>query len=406
VSGTQNYNNGIVVIGSADAPYGKAVINSVYNTLAPRGGFSLALDRANETVVRGGFGIFHDRWPQLVAAARNNYPFNQSASIFSTSFSNPGQGELPLFPIGISNNASPWNIPYYMKWSLGIQRALPGQILLDANYVGSRGVSLVRSRNINQPHASVDVAAGRLNVNAARPYPGFAGISTNETTGQSTYNSLQLSVSRRFAQGLALQGSYTFSRSIDNVVTPLNSYGDSRLERALSGFDRTHVLVVSYVYELPQFRGKNGFLKGVLSGWQLSGISRFESGTPFSITMPGDLAGIGGGSQRPNITGPINLDKTQARWFSGSFAIPAQGTFGSLGRNVVRGPGINNWDVSLSKRTSIRENVSLQFRAEFFNFFNHTQWSGVSGSFGGNNFGQVTSARDPRTTQLGLRLIF
>ncbi|MBO0798199.1 MAG: TonB-dependent receptor, partial [Blastocatellia bacterium] len=186
-----------------------------------------------------------------------------------------------------------------------------------------RGVALVRSRDINQPHASADVAAGRLNVNAARPYPGFAGISTNETTGQSTYNSLQVSLSRRFAQGLALQASYTFSRSIDDVVTPRNSYADNRMERALSDFDRTHVLAVSYVYELPNFRGKNGLLKGVLSGWQLSGISRFESGTPFSITIPGDIAGVGTGGQRPNASGPIKMDKTQQNWFSGSFSLPA-----------------------------------------------------------------------------------
>jgi outer membrane receptor protein involved in Fe transport len=401
-----NYENGIVVVGSPGAPFGKAVINSVYNTIAPRGGFSLALGKENNTVIRGGFAIFHDRWPQLVSGARNNFPFNQNASIFGTSFSNPGQGERRFFPIGISNNASPWNIPYYMKWSLGIQRALPGQILLDTSYVGSRGIALVRARDINQPRASADVAAGRKNVNAARPYPGFAGISTNETSGQSTYHSLQLSASRRFVRGLALQGSYTFSRSIDNVATPLNSYAESRMERALSSFDRTHVLVLSYVYELPLFRGSSGFLKHVLGGWQISGISRFESGTPFSITIPGDLAGVGTSGQRPNVTGPIKLEKTQLRWFSSSFSLPAQGTFGSLGRNVVRGPGINNWDVSFSKRTAIRENISLQFRAEFFNLFNHTQWAGVSASLGSVNFGQVASARDPRITQLGLRLIF
>jgi outer membrane receptor protein involved in Fe transport len=406
VTGTQNYGNGIVVVGSPGAPFGKAAINSVYNTIAPRGGFALALDKENDTVIRGGFGIFHDRWSQLVANSRNNFPFNQNASIFDTSFSNPGQGERRFFPIGISNNASPWNIPYYMKWSLGIQRALPGQILLDSNYVGSRGIALVRSRDINQPRASADVAAGRRNVNAARPYLGFAAISTNETSGQSNYHSLQLSASRRFVRGLALQASYTFSRSIDNVTTPRNSYADSRMERALSDFDRTHVLVLSYVYEFPQFRGSSGLLKHLLGGWQISGISRFESGTPSSITIPGDMAGVGTSGQRPNVTGPIKLEKTQLRWFSGSFSLPAQGTFGSLGRNVVRGPGINNWDVSFSKRMAIRENISLQFRAEFFNLFNHTQWNEVSASLGSANFGQVTSARDPRITQLGLRLIF
>ena len=355
--------------------------------------------------------MFHDRWAQLVSGARNNWPFNQSASIFSTAFSNPAQGERRFFPIALTNYASPWNIPYYMKWSLGLQRALPGDILLDASYVGSRGVALTRTRDINQPVASADVAAGRLNVNAARPFPGFAAISTNETTGQSVYHSLQASATRRFARGISLQGSYTFSRSIDNVATPLNSYAANGMERGLSGFDRTHVLVVSYVYELPLLRNSKGAVKQIFGGWQVSGISRFESGTPFSITVPGDRAGTGTGGQRPDVSGSINLDRTLQRWFSGAFAAPALGTFGNLGRNVVRAPGFANWDVSFSKkaelfRTANDHAVQLQFRAEFFNLFNHTQWAGVSSAVGAANFGQITSTRDPRLTQLGLRLIF
>jgi outer membrane receptor protein involved in Fe transport len=410
VTGTQNYDNGVVVVGRPDSPFGNAMTNTVYNTLAPRGGFSWGLGKESRTVVRGGFGMFHDRWPQLVSAARNNWPFNQSASIFGTSFSNPAQGERRFFPISLTNYQSPWNIPYYMKWSLGVQRALPGQILADISYVGSRGVALVRTRDINQPRASADVAAGRLNVNAARPFPGFAAITTNETTGNSVYHSLQVSGTRRFARGLSLQTSYTFARSIDNVVTPLSSYADSRMERALSNFDRTHVLVVSYVYELPFFAGSNGIGKKVLGGWQVSGISRFESGVPFSITVPGDRAGTGSGGQRPDVTGAITMPKTIFQWFSGTFAAPALGTFGNLGRNVVRAPGINNWDVSFSKRIDLMQRgdqpVQLQFRGEFFNLFNHTQFSGVSAGLGAANFGAITSARDPRITQLALRLLF
>ena len=147
------------------------------------------------TVIRGGFGMFHDRWAQNVSTLRNNYPFNQSSSIFTTTLSNPAQGQRRLFPIALSNFDSPWNIPYYMKWSLGVQRQLPLQMLLDISYVGSRGVALVRSRDINQPLASAAVASGQLNPNAARPYPGFTGINTFETTGNSIYHSLQTSAS-------------------------------------------------------------------------------------------------------------------------------------------------------------------------------------------------------------------
>ncbi len=411
VTGTQNYDNGVVVVGRPDSPFGNAMTNSVYNTLAPRGGFSLGLGKDSRTAVRGGFGMFHDRWSQLVSGARNNWPFNQSASIFGTSFSNPAQGERRFFPIALTNYASPWNIPYYMKWSLGVQRALPGEILLDASYVGTRGVAISRTRDINQPRASAEVAGGRLNVNAARPFPGFAGINTNETTGQSVYHSLQLSTTRRFARGFSLQGSYTFARSIDNVVTPVNSYSGNRMDRSLSGFDRTHVLVLSYVYELPLFGSATGLKKLVFGGWQVSGISRFESGTPFSVTVPGDRAGTGTGGQRPDITGAISREKTLLRWFSGTFVTPALGTFGGLGRNVVRGPGLNTWDVSFSKRADLfrmrgDQPVQLQFRAEFFNLFNNTQYAGVSAGVGAANFGAITSARDPRLSQLALRLIF
>src|SRR5262249_41045239 len=161
----------------------------------------------------------------------------------------------------------------------------------------------------------------------------------------------------------------------------INSYANSRLERALSSFDRTHVLALSYIYELPFFGQTQGIQRKVLFGWQVSGISRFESGTPATVTIPADRAGVGGGSQRPDLTAPVTVDKTIARWFStGSFANPALGAFGGAGRSLFRGPGINNWDVSFIKRTGITERVSLQFRAEFFNLFNHTQFSGVNTS--------------------------
>jgi outer membrane receptor protein involved in Fe transport len=406
VTGTENYGNGVVLAGK-DGPFGNSVTNTVFNTFAPRGGFSYALTKDNLTVVRGGFGMFHDRWAQNVSTLRNNFPFNQSASIFTTTLSNPAQGQRRFFPIALSNFNSPWNIPYYMKWSLGIQRQLAAQMLLDVSYVGSRGAALVRSRDINQPVASVAVASGQLNPNAARPYPGFAGINTFETSGNSVYHSLQVSGSRRFSAGIGLQASYTFSRSFDNNVTPINSYAASRMERALSAFDRTHVLALSYIYEMPFFRESKGVTRKVLHGWQLSGISRFESGTPATVTIPGDRAGVGGGAQRPDLIAPVTRDKTIGRWFStSSFANPALGMFGSAGRGLFRAPGINNWDVSFIKRFELTERVAMQFRGEFFNLFNHTQFSGVNTSFGAAAFGQVTSARDPRISQLALRLLF
>jgi hypothetical protein len=189
-------------------------------------------------------------------------------------------------------------------------------MVLDVSYVGTRGVALARIRDINQPRASATVAGGQLNVNAARPFPGFAAINTYETTANSIYHSMQVSATRRFTRGFSFQGSYTWAKSLDNNATPLNSYADSRMERARSNFDRTHVLVLSYVYELPFFKSQSGTAGRILGGWQLSGISRFESGTPFTVTVPGDRAGVGGGSQRPELTSPLSVPKEFLRWFT------------------------------------------------------------------------------------------
>lgn len=407
VTGTENFSNGLVISGTPENPFGKSAFNSTKNTFAPRGGFSYTVNKRGTTVLRGGFGMFHDRWSQFVSGLRNNYPFNQNAQIFSTLLSNPGSGERRLFPIGLTNFTSPWNIPYLMKWSFGAQQQLPLELLLDVSYVGSRGVALLRTRDINQPVANTQVPSGALNVNAARPYPGFAGITSYETSGNSIYHSLQTSLTRRFSSGFALQGSYTWSRTIDNAVTPINTYAANDMERAISSFDRAHVLALSYVYELPFARNATGWGRFLLQGWQISGINSIQTGVPLTITVPADRAGVGSTVQRPDIVAPITTDNMLRRWFSTeSFASPALGTFGNAGRSILRGPGINNWDVSFSKRTQLAESVTLQFRAEFFNLLNYTQYSGVGTSLGAATFGQVTSARDPRITQLGLRLQF
>lgn len=406
VPGTQNFGNGIVQAGNND-PFGKEITNSEPNLWSPRAGFSYALTSDNLTVLRGGYGRFYDRWSQFASGARNNYPFNQSVSIFNTSFDNPAQGSLRIFPISLTNFASPFDVPYMQKWSVGVERQLPYQIVLDTEYVGSKGTHLLFTRDINQPVASAVVASGQVSANAVRPYPGFASISTYETSGNSIYNSLQVSAVKRFSSGLALQGSYTWSKLLDDVTTPINSYAPAANERGPASFDRTHVLTLSYIWEIPWAQKLTSWRKKVLDGWQISGITSAQSGAPITPVVSSDRAGVGGGAQRPNLTGPIRQIDAKAMWFDTSvFALPALGTFGNEGRDIVRGPGFFDTDLSFAKNTAIREHVTLQFRAEFFNIFNHTQWAGVGTTFPSSTFGQVTSARDPRITQLALRLVF
>jgi hypothetical protein len=303
---------------------------------------------------------------------------------------------------------SPWKIPSLIKWSLGVQRQLPGSFVLDVSYVGSRGNHLLLPVDINQPVASVVAANGSVSPNSVRPYPGFTSINSYQTTGNSMYHSLQVSMTRRFSGGLTVEAAYTWSKTQDNAVQPMNSYESPRQEWATSTFDREHVLVVSYVYELPFARRTQGVTRILAHGWQISGISSFETGLPLAITIPSDRAGSGDGLQRPNVAGPVSTPQTIAHWFDGSpFSLPALGTFGNVARTMLRGPHFTDFDVSFSKRFALwNERSSLQFRGEFFNIFNHTQLLGVGTSFGAGTFGAITSARDPRITQLGLHLTF
>lgn len=306
-----------------------------------------------------------------------------------------------------ANFYSPWKVGYLQKWSLDVQRQMPAEFLLDVAYVGSRGIHNVRTVDINQPAANVAVASGQISANAARPYPGFASINDYMTDGNSLYHSLQVSLVRRFAAGVSVQSAYTYSKSLDNNVTPMNSYNSSRPEWGMSSFDRTHVWISSFVWELPFGARWTGWERRLLQGWAVSGIVSFQSGNPLTVTIPGDRAGPGAGGQRPNVLGPVERLMTMSQWFTtAAFALPGLGTFGNAGRSLVRGPGINDWDVSFIKKTQLRETVALQFRAEFFNLFNHTQFSGVGTGFGSGTFGQVTSARNPRVSQLALRLTF
>jgi hypothetical protein len=146
----------------------------------------------------------------------------------------------------------------------------------------------------------------------------------------------------------------------------------------------------------------------VLGGWQVSGVTTFNTGLPQNITIQPDQAGIGQTGQRPNVVGDWTQGAGQRlQWFNtAAFALPAAGTFGNLGRNVVIGPGTNNWDASLMKNFSVRERLTFQFRAEFYNVPNHLSWWGVGTTVGAANFGQITSATDPRTMQFGLRMGF
>ena len=284
---------------------------------------------------------------------------------------------------------------YVQSWNLNIQREIARDLAVTVGYFGTKGTHLRISRNINQP-----VNGG------ARP---FTSVSTSseiapgtplnnivqiESAGNSNYNALWLTATKRLSRGVQFNASYTFSKSID--YNSLNSQGvvvqDSyniRNSRGLSDFDARHRFVISGLYELP-FKGNR-----LVEGWQFSTIVQSQSGNPVNIVV--NNAGFTGTNNtvRPDVTGPVETIGTVARWFDiNPFVVPV-GRFGNLGRNVVIGPGFNNTDLSLIKRTKLTETQLIEFRWEVFDLFNHANFGQPGRVVGTANFGQITNTRFP-----------
>ena len=253
------------------------------------------------------------------------------------------------------------------------------------------------------------------------PYKGYSNINMAETAQNAHYNSLQVTA-RSQMQDLTLQGSYTLSRSIDPVInfgsdngnTLYNPYNGNQTY-GVSLVDATHIAVLSFVYDVPLLRHSSSRLaKSVVGGWQLSGVWSMQSGFPLNITLgnPSGFAGYGnngiptGSTNMPNLTGSVSYNKTQQSWFTTTgFGVPLAGTWGNYGRQV-RGPGRNNWNIAMFKDFAIREAMKFELRFESFNTFNHTQFNGTQNSYANGQFGQVTSAWDPRMLQLAAKFLF
>ena len=410
--------NGIVQAGDG-IPRG--MVEDYWNTFAPRFGFAWDPWGNGKTVIRGGYGIGYYRVEgNDIYDFVNNPPFARTVNITNPPLDNPGGGEAaPPRPISLFNYDFQYKVPTAQTYSLGIQRELFKDAGLEIAYVGSRGTHLDRARNINQPlrvggfDFDPRLNTNAISIEALRPFTGWSTIRQAETTGSSTYHSLQVNFDKRFSDGLKFQVAYTFSRAIGDVfdsggrsvnALPQDSY-NLRAERGLVGFDRPHNLVINYIYELPFFKGRNDALGRVLGGWEISGITTFSSGPAAS---PGISTGRNGLATRPDLVGNgIGGPKTVEQWFNtDAFAEPAPGFFGNAGRNIIREPGTNKWDMSFFKNNRLSESVNLQLRAEFFNIFNHASFNGINTTFGSGAFGRITSARDPRIVQLGLKLGF
>jgi len=396
------------------------------NNFAPRIGVAYRPFGDAKTVIRAGFGAFYNL--QIVGNGitplSRNSPFRdrQTAGPFlATARPLPNiadvfAGNPTIVPPGIDPN---FKTAYINQWSLGVQRELAQNLVLDVSYLGSTGHKLPVAWNINQAFPGLGA------VNSRRPYQGFGNITGGyiSSIGNSSYHGLTARVERRFASGLSFLSSYAWSKSIDDSPG-ISSASDSsnqtaqdarnlRAERAASDFDVTHRWVLSYVWDLPFGKGKriapdNKAADLLLSGWQMTGIYTLQGGRPFTVVSGTDRSSTGTGvnSDRPILIGDWRVKNPGPdRWFnpcrivqtlnqgqivetrqgcgqgdSPAWLLPVSGSatvvgvFGNAGRNIVRGPGLNNFDLGVSRFFKITERQQVQFRAEVFNLANHANF--------------------------------
>ena len=454
LQGYQLYLNGIGLEGKNGVPKGLAKGN--WWDFGPRLGFSYDLTGAGKTVIRGGFGIMYERIQgNDMYNGATNPPYGYSLNSGNVLFADPhttwqgGAITVPIVPASVTGINEYYPSPRVSQYSVGIQQQVTHRAVLSASYVGSvsRHQSYWQELELPDPGqlASLTSTANHVGTdgvshfNELVPYKGYTQLRQAYNGANSHYNSLQMELRGRVQRDLQLQVAYTYAKAIDpangstgngwdlNSVT--NPYAGWRYDVGPSALDRASVAFVNFVYDIPLLRNSsNRVAKTLVGGWALSGIVSMQSGAPLNMTVSGNnVASLftGGVGNRPNLSGKISYPKSKVlsptgqvtgiQWTNVSaFTAPAAGTWGNLPFDALRGPGRHNWNLSLFKQFVFSESrgSAFEFRVDAFNTWNHTQFGGAGQNggfhtgFDGGQAGQITSAFDPRTLQLGAKLIF
>jgi hypothetical protein len=429
-----------------------SVSPSAHYDFAPRLGVSWNPLGWQRTVVRGGYGIFYT-FPDtnLINNTVVTIPFVDNVTLFNDrplaaptrTIGNYFQGT----PIAAANphpgQPCPWGAvliscdtpsitsalahlhqQYTEQWNLSIEQQLASRIALTVAYVGNRTLHLQQGIRRNDP------PPGPGAIQARRPFPQWGPIGLQEWGGKGNYNGLQTEAEFRDWHGLTLIGSYVFSKCLDNGSDEGSAPATQLIgaNYAVCDFDQTNTATASFNYALPFGKGKrflsgsNAFLNGIVGGWQLAGVNTFKSGLPFTPTMTVDRANSGAGGQRPELVGTPQVQRNVGCWyytsansscvaqFAGAkdaFAIPANFTYGNAGRNILRSDNLNQFDFTAMKEFAITEATRVQFRAEFFNLFNHPVFALPGTNINATSGGQVSSTLNSnRIVEFALRLSF
>jgi hypothetical protein len=444
LAGLQLYENGIGIGGVNGIP--KGLVQNHWAAFGPRIGFAYDLTGQGKTVIRGGFGIMYERIQgNDMYNGATNTPFDAHPVLNNVSLSNPGldittgntisSANLPVLAVGQTGiQYSNYKLPATYQYSLGLQQGIGARAVLSVSYVGSQARHQNDYLQTNLPSMAdlpTLLANKGAGLNQEVQYLGFGGIRMAENEANAHYNALQVDVHGQVTKDLQLQTGYTYSKAVDaatsngsggdlNNVT--NPYAGWRYDSGPGIYDRNNVLFFNFVYDIPLFKNGSRLLKATLGGWALSGIITAESGAPLNmgVNSTNISSVLSNTSNRPDVNGSISYPKTVASWFNpAAFSAPlctiggsGADCYGNLGHNAVRGPGRDNWNMSLLKNFAFTERLHLQFRADAFNMWNHTQFKGdynnggISTNVGAGNFGAITNAFDGRQFQLALKLIF
>ena len=408
----------------------KSLVKSDRLNFAPRLG--LAWTAAPRLVVRSAYGMFYQHTfrqgrENLLA---ENPPFLHDL----TRTQGPGSAAFVTLDSGPPTNFFAMALPTdqavrgndpnlragnVQQWNLTLQYAFAKDWIFEAGYVGNKGTHLSRFWNANQPY----VAGPSATLAARRPNPGFGDVEYMDSGGNSFYNSLQTRLERRFSNGLTLLHSFTYARGLDNVgawndpngsLYPQDAYNFAN-EKALAENIVQLNSVASWVYELPFGRGRKmmtsatPLVNAVLGNWQVDGIWNWRTGLPLTVASPACANCAMGGDRTtranvvPGISPSVSNPNSQA-WFNPA-AFSLQTTpYGTVGRDTIWGPGLQQWDLGVAKKFTLTERRYFQFRGELFNAFNQVNYAPPASTVGSAGFGAITAARPGRNVQLGLKL--